>query len=63
MPLPWMHTSDLSARTQVASHFRTFHELPQLGSDPEIGWSFQNVPAKTDQMDKFRGGHPEKIAI
>ena len=33
------------------------------GSDPEIDCSFQNVPAKTDLRDKFRGGHPEKIAI
>ncbi len=32
-------------------------------SDPEIGCSFQNVPAKTDLRDTFRGGHPEKIAI
>ena len=53
----------LSARTLVAYHFRTLHELPQLGSDPEVGCIFQNVPAKTDLMDAFRGEHTEKIAI
>jgi hypothetical protein len=53
-------TSDLLKRMLETWNLR---KPSILGSDPEIGCSFHNVPAKTDLMDTFRGGHPEKIAI